>query len=379
MIDLEKYNYDLPEALIRKQGVEPRDSARLFVYDTKTDTVTHTVFSELPNFLPENSVMVLNNTKVVPARLFLKKETGGKIEVFILANEIDLHSCGTNTEIPVLVDRKCLVGWKLSFPNGDYFEVVRQEANKFFVKLCPQTSLTPVLSQGERGLHTLEALLEKYGETPIPHYLEDTKPRPRTGLEGTLDGNENETTLRKRYQTIFAVNGASVAAPTASLHFTEQVFFDLDAKGVEFAEVTLDVGLGTFAPLKDEHFESRKLHSEKISVSEEAVQTINCAKNEDRQIIAVGTTAMRTLESCAVGERLQASKKNTDIFIYPPYHFQIADILLTNFHLPKSSLMLLVDAFLEDKKAKRNIMDLYAIAIEEGYAFYSFGDSMLIL
>jgi S-adenosylmethionine:tRNA ribosyltransferase-isomerase len=365
MIDLEKYNYTLPEGLIRKQGIEPRDSARLFVYDTATDTITHTVFSELPNFLPADAVMVLNNTKVVPARLFLKKETGGKIEVFVLANEIDFPSYTMDMEIPVLVDRKCLVGWKLSFPDGDYFEVVRQETSKFFVVLHSEKSL--------------EELLQQYGETPIPHYLEDTKPRPRTGLEGTLLGNENEETLRKRYQTIFAVNGASVAAPTASLHFTEQVFVDLDAKGVEFAEVTLDVGLGTFAPLKDEHFESGKLHSEKISVSEETVQTINRAKNENRQIIAVGTTAMRTLESCAVGERVQASEKNTDIFIYPPYHFQIADILLTNFHVPKSSLMLLVDAFLENKQAKRNIMDLYAIAIEEGYAFYSFGDGMLIL
>ncbi|MDD5083623.1 MAG: tRNA preQ1(34) S-adenosylmethionine ribosyltransferase-isomerase QueA [Candidatus Moranbacteria bacterium] len=365
MIDLEKYNYDLPEGLIRKQGIEPRDSARLFVYDTKTDTVTHAVFSELPKFLPTDSVMVLNNTKVVPARLFLKKETGGKIEVFVLANEIDLHACDAETEIPVLVDRKCMVGWKIYFPNKDYFEVARQEENKFFVKLHSEKNL--------------EELLKQYGETPIPHYLEDTKAQPRVGLQATLYGNENEVILRKRYQTIFAEGGASVAAPTASLHFTEQVFLDLNAKGVEFSEVTLDVGMGTFAPLKDEHFLSGKLHSEKIAVSEEAAEIVNRAKNEHRQVIAVGTTAMRTLESCAKDERVQPLIKNTDIFIYPPYHFQIADILLTNFHVPKSSLMLLVDAFLADKQAKRNIMDLYAIAIEENYAFYSFGDSMLIL
>lgn len=367
MIDLEKYDYELPKELIRKQGVEPRDSARLFVYDTKTDVITHAIFSDLPKFLPKDPVMVLNNTKVVPARLFLKKETGGKIEVFVLANEIRENE----EEIPVLVDRKCMVGWKLYFPDGDFFEVVRQEENRFFVKLHSEK--------------TLEDLLQQYGETPIPHYLEDSKPKPRTGLEGTLLGNEEETLLRKRYQTIFAQDGASVAAPTASLHFTEQVFMNLDANGVEFVEVTLNVGLGTFAPLKNEHFESGKLHSEHISVSQEAADVVNKAKETGRSVIAVGTTAMRTLESAALSRvipgktGIRAVEKNTDIFIYPPYHFQTADILITNFHVPKSSLMLLVDAFLQDKKAKRSIMDLYAIAKEESYAFYSFGDSMLIL
>lgn len=362
MIDMEKYNYQLPEALIRKQGVEPRDSARLFVYDTAKDTVTHAVFSELPKFLPKDSVMVLNNTKVVPARLFLKKETGGKIEVFVLANEM----FPGQDEIPVLVDRKCLVGWKLFFPNGEYFEVIRQEENRFFVVL--------------KSAKSLHEMLAEYGETPIPHYLEDTKPKPRTGLEGTLLGNEAEETLRKRYQTIFAVDGASVAAPTASLHFTEQVFIDLDKNGTEFVEVTLNVGLGTFAPLKDEHFESGRLHTERIHVSKESADVINEAKKEGRRVIAVGTTAMRTLESAADEEgEVREIEGETDIFIHPPYAFRTADILITNFHLPKSSLMLLVDAFLKDKKAKRSIMDLYGIAIKEGYAFYSFGDSMLIV
>lgn len=384
MIDIEKYNYDLPKELIRKQGVEPRDSARLFVYDTKTDTITHSVFSELPKFLPEKSVMVLNNTKVVPARLFLKKETGGRIEVFVLANELDIRLYGNDIEIPVLVDRKCLVGWKLYFPNGDFFEVIRQEEKRFFVRLKSQK--------------TLEELLQEYGETPIPHYLEESKPKPRTGLAGTLAGNESETHLRQRYQTIFASEGSSVAAPTASLHFTKEVFVNLDTKNIEFAEVTLDVGLGTFAPLKDEHFQSGVLHTERISVPKEAADAVNLAKKEARAVIAVGTTALRVLEAAAIRDdasvsglvRLWKKKSSnvdtvrpidgvTDIFIYPPYHFQTADIVLTNFHLPKSSLMLLVDAFLEDKKAKRRILDLYALAIKEGYAFYSFGDSMLIL
>lgn len=347
MIDLEKYDYRLPENLIRKQGVEPRDSAKLFIYDTKTDTVSHSTFRHLAEFLPERSVMVLNHTKVVPARLFLKKETGGKIEVFVLANEMN----DRQNEIPVLVDRKCEVGWKLYFPNQEYFEVVRQEENKFFVVL--------------RSEKKLEEMLSLYGETPIPHYLENER--------------KDEKSLRERYQTIFANSGASVAAPTASLHFTEDVFGDLKKKKIERVELILNVGMGTFAPLKDEHFQSGKLHSETVFISNTVAEKINKAKKDGEKVIAVGTTVLRTLES-AMGEgKVMPIEGSTDIFIYPPYHFQAADILITNFHLPKTSLMLLVDAFLEHKGAKRRIMDLYDIAIQEGYAFYSFGDSMLIL
>lgn len=413
MIDLEKYNYHLPEELIRKQGVEPRDSARLFVYDTAQDKVTHARFSDLAQFLPEHSLMILNNTKVVPARLYLKKETGGKIEVFVLANEMKSvvpaspperavsvragepesgsritrpnvpfrygqESGMTSADIPVLVDRKCLPGWKLYFPNGEYFEVVRQQENIFFVVLKSEKSL--------------EEMLMLYGETPIPHYLEDVQ--------------KDENIMRNRYQTVFAHEGASVAAPTASLHFTENVFRSLDEKHIERAEVTLNVGLGTFAPLREEHFQTGKLHSETVSVSERTAERINEAKSKEQKVVAVGTTAMRTIESVAkhvisakaeiqgniVDSRVGGNDKtenqentigpflgNTDIFIYPPYRFQIADALVTNFHLPKSSLMLLVDAFLEHKGAKRRIVELYEEAIREDYAFYSFGDSMLIL
>jgi S-adenosylmethionine:tRNA ribosyltransferase-isomerase len=375
MIDLEHYQYHLPKELIRREGVEPRDSARLFVYDTTTDTITHTVFADLEQYVPRQAVMVLNNTQVVPARLFLKKETGGKIEVFVLVNEMNasdvskLSNDETAQEIPVLVDRKCMVGWKLFFPDGSYFEVARQEENKFFVK--------------RRSEKSLQWLLQEYGETPIPHYLEETKPKPRTGLYGTVLGNASEEHLRKRYQTIFANSGASVAAPTASLHFTERIFLNLDAiKQTEFAEVTLNVGLGTFAPLKAEHFAKKALHSEYMVIPKETAEMVNRAKEEERAVIAVGTTVLRTLESgidATHPQRLSACAKNTQIFIFPPYHFGIANALLTNFHLPKSSLMLLVDAFLQDKRAKRGILELYTIAIEKGYSFYSFGDSMLIL
>lgn len=345
--DLERYDYVLPPELVRKEGVEPRDSARLFVYDTRTDKVRHGIFRDLATYLPERSLMVLNETRVVPARLWLRKETGGKIEVFILANEWD-----GDGEIPLLVDRKCVPGMRLSFPDGSLLEIVRQEESRFFARLESRESL--------------EKLLDTYGETPIPHYL-----------EGEEKGSEQE--LRKRYQTVFAKTGASVAAPTASLHFADHVFASLDRKGIDIARVTLDVGQGTFAPLSEDAFRTKALHRERIDVSEETARGLDAAKRDGKPIVAVGTTALRTLESVSGTDGFRACSGSTDIFIFPPHMFRSADILVTNFHLPKTSLMLLVDAFLEHKGSKRRILDLYEEAIGERYAFYSFGDSMLIL
>ncbi len=345
--DVKKYHYTLPETLIRKEGVEPRDSARLFVYDTVTDTVTFDVFRNIANYLPAQSVMVLNNTKVLPARLWLHKETGGKIEVFVLANQIE-----DEDRIPVLVDRKTQKGQKLFFPNNDYLEVIDQDENIFFVVLKSQKQ-------------DLVTLLETFGETPLPHYLEG----------GTL----TEDVVRKRYQTVFAETGASVAAPTASLHFTETVFRSFEQHSIDTTALTLNVGLGTFAPLREESFITKKLHQEFVTVSLGTAEEINTAKGAGRNIVAVGTTTTRTLESLASHGRVRAYAGSTDIFIFPPHDFQIVDTLVTNFHLPETSLMLLVDAFLQHKKAKKSVMDLYQIAIENQFAFYSFGDSMLIL
>lgn len=343
---LKKYHYDLPEELIRKVGVEPRDRARLFVYDTATDTVTFDVFRNVAQYLPAQSLVVLNNTKVLPARLWLHKETSGKIEVFVLANQIE-----DENRIPVLVDRKVSIGQKLLFPNQDFFEVVDQKDNIFYVKLVSSQSLM--------------VLLEQYGETPLPHYLEGA--------------NTSEDALRKRYQTVFAETGASVAAPTASLHFTEAVFETLQKKRIETARLTLNVGLGTFAPLKEENFEQGRLHAEYATVSEDAAIRINQARQAGSKVIAVGTTVARTLESFGKTGTMTSGSRKTDIFIFPPYEFQMVDSLITNFHLPETSLMLLVDAFLQQKQAKKDIMELYRIAIKNQCSFYSFGDSMLIL
>ncbi len=352
--DVEQYNYELPEELIRTQGVEPRDEARLFVYDTKADTVTYDTFKNLAKYLPEESLLVLNNTRVLPARLWLRKVTGGKIEVFVLLNQI--LEDGPRVKIPVLVDRKVVVGQKLLFPGDESLEIVDQDENIFYIKL----------PGGKTELHTL---LDKYGETPVPHYLEDT--------------SLSEDVLRERYQTVFAKDDAgeraSVAAPTASLHFTERVFAELAKKHVAQTTLTLDVGLGTFAPLSEQAFETGKLHKEYVEVSDDTVAMLNQVKENKQKVIAVGTTVTRTLEASSKSGKAEVYQGPVDIFLYPPYQFQMVDILITNFHLPKTSLMLLVEAFLQNKGSKRGVVSLYEEAIREKFAFYSFGDSMLIL
>ncbi len=347
--DLDQYDYALPPELIRKQGAEPRDSARLFVYDTQTDTVTLDIFRNIVDYLPKQSFLVLNDTRVLPVRLWLSKATGGKIEVFVLMNQWD-----GGRDIPVLVDRKVHIGQQLLLPNGDYFEIVSQQEAIFFVHLESATDLS------------LRDLLDRFGETPVPHYLEGDQVIP-------------EKILRERYQTIFAQSGASVAAPTAGLHFTDEVFADFTKKEISLGRVTLDVGRGTFASLTEQNFLSKTLHAERITVSDTVANRLNTAKLEQHPIIAVGTTALRTLESVCHDGKFSAYSGLTHLFVFPPHHFGGAEILITNFHLPKTSLMLLVDAFLRDKGAKRNIVDLYHVAIQNQLAFYSFGDSMLIL
>jgi S-adenosylmethionine:tRNA ribosyltransferase-isomerase len=344
--DLDQYDYVLPPELIRREPLEPRDSARLFIYDTATDTVCFDTFRNLALYLPEGSLMVLNDTRVRPARLWLRKPTGGKIEVFVLVNEWDSEGA-----IPALVDRKISVGDRLSFPNGAGLTVERQEEAKFFFRLDSTQSLFD--------------LLDQFGETPVPHYLESDE--------------KDEAKLRERYQTIFASSGRSVAAPTASLHFTDAVFASLKAKRIDQTHITLDVGTGTFAPLSETSFETGKLHREFVTVSADSAGRLEKSKSNGRPVIAVGTTVTRALETIGQNRPVQAFAGPIDTFIHPPYRFRAVDVLITNFHLPKTSLMLLVDAFLQSKGAKRNINELYQMAIEERFSLYSFGDSMLIL
>lgn len=341
-MDQEDYNYTLPNENLALEPVIPRDSSKLFIYDTRQDRITLDTFSNLDKYLPKNSFLVLNDTKVLPARVVMKKQTGGKVIALFLVNEI-----GFNT-VPVIVDRKINVGEKIYFENMEALDVVGQRGNVFSLKyFCSKESLF--------------ALLHRYGTMPIPPYLKKTR----------LGRSE----LLEKYQTIFAEEEGSAAAPTASLHFTKKVFEKLDQKGIRRSFVTLHVGLGTFAPLTDENLKSKKLHEEYYFIPKNTMEAINKLKSEKRKLVSVGTTVTRTLESYAKSAK-NAGK--TDLFIFPPFEFKMVDHLITNFHLPKSSLMMLVEAFLQHKKAKKRLVDLYNIAIDNRYRFYSFGDAMLI-
>ncbi|MEN9552074.1 MAG: hypothetical protein RI935_451 [Candidatus Parcubacteria bacterium] len=344
------YSFELSEELIGNAPSDKRDESRLFVFDTKTGAIHFDHFKNITKYLPEKSLLVLNETRVVPARVYLHKETGGKVEVLFLMN---LWREGEEI-IPAIVDRKIEVGQQLVSHDGAYtFHIEKQDENVFVLK--------PLF-----GIATFRQFLDTYGETPLPHYIQ--------GVEMT------EEKVRARYQTIFGKEAYSIAAPTASLHFTEEVFASLKEKNIEKAGVTLHVGLGTFKPLTDDNFKNNALHLERYVVSEDTAKRLLKAKENKTPIIAVGTTSVRTLESYirdhTIGEK---AEDVTTIFIHPPYRFEMVDHLITNFHLPQSSLMMLVEAFLAHKGSDKHLIDLYKIAIKEKFKFYSFGDSMLIL
>ena len=344
------YDYNLPKELIAHTPLSVRDQSKLFVFDTKSGQIMHDHFYNLHKYIPEKSVFVLNKTKVVKARVWLYKETGGKVECFFLTNEIkDLQ------KIPCIVDRKLEVGKSVYTTDGVFsFKIIVQEENTFY--LGPQFPTEKFYE-----------FLEKYGEVPLPKYIKNE------------DINEK---LHTRYNTIFAEQGRSLAAPTASLHFTEKVFKDLKEKDCTFESVYLDVGLGTFKIPTPEDVKKGKLHTEPVSIEKRVLENIENAKKEGRNVVCVGTTVVRSLESLKIKDVDTQSDTihfDTDIFIKPPYRFAYPDILITNFHLPETSLMMLVQAFLEDKGSNAQLVDLYKEAILQNYRFYSFGDAMLIV
>jgi S-adenosylmethionine:tRNA ribosyltransferase-isomerase len=347
-LNLEAYDYSLPADLVAASPAEPRDSARLFAYDAKSGKVSYDTVANLADKLPAGALLIMNDTKVLPARVDATKETGGRVELLLLVNEY----AGTGT-LRGISDRKIVPGQKLYLDPSHALVVVGQEENIFLFE--------PQFPPSE-----LPALLMEIGRTPLPKYIGET------GMD--------ESALRERYQTVFAKSPASVAAPTASLHFTEKVFESLAKKNIDVAFLTLHVGMGTFAPVRPENIEQGKLHEEWYEVTEATARKIRDSKKEGRPVIAVGTTVLRTIESAA-GSIMEGkgAKGKTDIFIYPPYAFKVADGLMTNFHVPKSSLMCIVDAFLGFKKSPKGIVELYGDAIRERFRFYSFGDSMLIL
>ena len=336
------FYYDLPEEYIAQKPVTPRDHSKLLIYDRKNDTIQHKRFYEIIDYLEEGDCLVLNDTKVIPARLFgEKKDTGAKIE-FVLLKEIETKKW----EVMFRPGRKAKIGSRFVFGNG-----------------LLEAEITDIVEGGNRivsfeceGL--MENVLEKIGQMPLPPYI-------KSKLEDT-----------ERYQTVYAKYAGSAAAPTAGLHFTEELLEKIQKKGISIVYLTLHVGLGTFRPVKTENIEDHKMHTERFTIGKNTCDVINRTKTEKKHVICVGTTCCRVLESVAdENGHVRPVTGETDIFIYPGYRFKAVDRLVTNFHLPESTLLMLVSAF----AGKENIMTCYKEAIEKNYRFFSFGDAMFIL
>jgi len=347
---LSHFDFELPEELLAEYPSENRDESRLMVVNRKEGTIEHKQFKDLINYFDEKDVMVLNNTKVFPARLFGNKEkTGARIEVFLL------RELNPETRLwDVLVDpaRKIRIGNKLYF--GEDESLVAEVIDN-------TTSRGRTLRFLYDGSYEeFRAKLTELGETPLPKYIK----------------REVEDSDSERYQTIYAKNEGAVAAPTAGLHFSKHLLKRLEIKGVNFAEVTLHVGLGTFSPVEVEDLSKHKMDSEQAEIQAEAVQIVNQAKAEKRRVCAVGTTVMRTMESAVSSQNtLNEFGGWTNKFIFPPYDFSIANCMITNFHTPKSTLLMMVSAF-----AGHDLMkEAYEEAVKEKYKFYSYGDAMLII
>lgn len=331
------FYYDLPEELIAQTPVEPRDASRLLVYSRRDESVTHAHFYDLPSFLKEGDLLVVNNTKVIPARIF------GHIE-------------GRETTFEILLLRRI-----------DYtrWETIMRPARKArkgsVIKISDELS-AEVEDVGEYGVRTVkftfdgvfEDILDRVGNMPLPPYIHEKL--------------EDKT----RYNTVYSKTEGSAAAPTAGLHFTPELMQKVRERGADFAEVLLHIGLGTFRPVKAEKITDHEMHSEYYELSAEAAEKINAAKREGRRVVAVGTTAVRVLESTAAEDgTVKPCTGETKIFIYPPYKFRCVDALITNFHLPESTLIMLVSAFI----GREQTLKVYETAVKERYRFFSFGDS----
>lgn len=333
------FYYDLPEELIAQTPVEPRDSSRLLVYDREADRITHTVFNRICDFLKEGDLLVINNTRVIPARLFGYTEHGARVETLLLKR---LNY--TDWECIMRPAKKGLPGKKLVYSE--------------------ELSAT-VKSTGENGIRIIsfdfkgvfEEILERVGNVPLPPYITE------------------KLNDKQRYQTVYAKVDGSAAAPTAGLHFTQRLMSELKSEGIEFAEVLLHVGLSTFRPVKEANVLDHKMHTEYYEISEQAAQTINKAVSEGRRVIAVGTTSGRVLESVAdENGYVKADSGETSIFIYPGYKFKIIKGIITNFHLPESTLIMYVSAFC----GRENTLRMYGEAVKERYRFFSFGDATFL-
>ena len=340
MLKTEDFDYFLPEELIAQTPIEPRDASRLLVYDKAADKIYHERFYDIKKYLKKGDVLVRNNTKVLPARLFAYTAHGGKVEVLLL-KRFDL----TEWEVLVKPGKKARVGTEL---------IINDELSLTVIGNIEETGSRRVKFKFDG---VFEDIISRVGEMPLPPYIKE------------------KLKDKDRYQTVYAKVDGSAAAPTAGLHFTDKLLGEIKDMGVEIVDVLLHVGLGTFRPVKTDDLTSHHMHSEYYEISEKASEKINAAKKEGRRVIAVGTTSVRTLESAADENGfVKPIKANTEIFIYPPYKFKCVDALITNFHLPKSTLIMLVSALCSREK----ILELYKTAVNERYRFFSFGDACFI-
>ncbi|MCI9381758.1 MAG: tRNA preQ1(34) S-adenosylmethionine ribosyltransferase-isomerase QueA [Dorea sp.] len=335
------FYYELPEELIAQDPLEDRQSSRLLVLDKESGAISHRIFREITDYLKEGDCLVINDTKVIPARLIGSREgTNAKIEILLLKRKEN-----NVWETLVKPGKKAKVGTRISFGEGlltgEVIDIV-EEGNR-------------LIRFTYEGI--FEEILDQLGQMPLPPYI------------------THQLEDKNRYQTVYAVNTGSAAAPTAGLHFTPELLKKIEEKGVAIARVTLHVGLGTFRPVKVDEITDHHMHSEFFRIDEEAAEKINHAKDTGNRVICVGTTSCRTIESAADEKgRLKACSGWTEIFIYPGYRFKVLDCLITNFHLPESTLIMLVSAL----AGRENVLRAYEEAVKEGYRFFSFGDAMYI-
>lgn len=343
MAFLSDYDYDLPESMIASAPMEPRDECKMLVYDRKTTQTNIAKFKDILSQLHAGDVVVINETRVIPARLMGQKTTGAKIEILLL-KKITL----TDYEVLVKPMRRLKI--------GDIVDVAGQLKCKLLSKDLTAGTAMMQLTCAD-GNQNLEAVIDAVGEIPLPHYIQNGK------------------ATKENYNTVYAKVDGSAAAPTAGLHWTDDLIQKAREKGVIFAPVVLDVGLGTFRPVKVDDISQHVMHQERYQISATTAKIINDALRDGRRIIATGTTSLRTLEGCfAKHGEIKAVTDVTDIFIYPPYHFNVVSALITNFHLPKSTLLMLVASLIGREK----VLELYEFAKQNNFRFYSFGDCMFL-
>ena len=347
MMLVSDFDYNLPEELIAQVPADKRDLSRMMVLNRKDKKINHHIFKDIVDLIDDNSILILNNTRVIPARLYGYKDTGAKIEVFLLKEKAQHH-----WEALIKPSKRVKSGTKL---------IISEELSVEILSPAEDDGKWNIYLEYEGDIYDI---LSRAGNVPLPPYI-----------ERKMTPEELKKLDYERYQTVYAKKEGSVAAPTAGLHFTAEILNKLNAKGIQIGYVTLNVGLGTFRPVKCDVVEEHKMDSEIFEISSETAKLINQSKAEGKKLIAVGTTSVRTLETAykQFGE-IKECRSSSTLFIYPPYEFKVVDSLITNFHLPKSTLLMLVSAL----AGREFIMEAYKEAIENKYRFYSYGDCMFI-